>query len=233
MNISLFLRSLFHVYVPQLCRICGEELLSGERELCRKCLDGLPRTFFEIEKDNICEQRFWGVVDMHSVFSIYYFRRGEWIQRLIHKVKYNRCRELGIVLGEEIGRIMLQNDLVKDYNMLVPIPLHYKKQALRGYNQAQLLAEGISNITGLPVCPDIIKKHIDNSTQTHKDKYERYLNTHDVYSLCVSCDTLSNKHILLVDDVLTTGNTAAACARLFSNLPNTYVGVVTLGLASI
>lgn len=224
--------SMLHIAAPSVCFVCGRELTSAEKDICTSCLKHLPRTYYEREHDNICEQKFWGKVRLQSAFGIYHYRKKEQLQRIVHQFKYHGNSSICITMGEEMGRILLSQNIHKQYDALVPVPLHPKRQRMRGYNQAELLAQGISNVTGMPVKNNILKRTIYTNTQTKKNKYERYENIHEAFALNCNPQQLIGLRLLLIDDVLTSGNTAEACTSLIAQIPYTHVGVATLGNAT-
>lgn len=231
-RIKDLIEGLMYVSAPSVCFICGEELTKHEKSICRQCLGKLPRTFYERMHDNLCEQKFWGKVNIHSAFGAYYYRKDEQMQRVIHNIKYYGKRNMGIVMGEEMGRIMLSQKIEKEYDILVPVPMHPEKQRQRGYNQTEIIAQGISNATGLPIRTDILVKAKNTVSQTKKSRYERYESIHDAFELNTPSEQLIGLRFLIIDDVLTTGNTIEACAKLLTSIPYTRVGVATLACAS-
>lgn len=216
---------------PRCCLLCGKELVNGEKQLCRPCITTLPRTHFENKHDNFCEQRLWGKVDVYRAFSTYYYRKDESLRELIHHFKYRGNKELAIVLGEEMGRSILSADINKEFDILVPIPIHPKKEKSRGYNQTYYIAQGISNITGMQIRTDILSKITNTDSQTTKSKYERYESIKQAYALTASKESVKGLRMLIIDDVLTTGSTVEVCSQLLLSIPGTRVGIATLACA--
>ena len=216
---------------PRNCLLCGGELLEKEKCLCKQCSSKLPYTKFELQDNNPIEQLFWGKVEVEKASSLLYFRKGEKVQKIIHYIKYRNAKELGVSMGEIFGRRLMNTGFLTDIDVIVPVPLHPKRLKYRGYNQSELLARGIGSVSGIEVLPNAIIRHSYTETQTKKERYERHLNVHRVFNVAQE-DQIMGKHILLVDDVITTGSTLEACIVQLKRIPNTRVSVVALASAN-
>jgi ComF family protein len=190
----------------------------------------MPETGFLAENENTIEKMFWGRAEVASAASIYYFSKGSNVQKLIHQVKYKKQKELGIFLGELMGVAMLKNEEWKNFDYILPVPLHPKKEKLRGYNQSLLLAEGIAKHINAQVLSNNLIRNIFTETQTKKTRLERWKNTTDIFNL-QSPEKLYNKNILLVDDIITTGSTLEACANVLNSKAKCMVSIVTFAYA--
>lgn len=207
---------------PQICQTCANSLFKHERVVCHRCMHHLPRARFNAMPGNPVEQIFWGRAPLQFVTVAFYYNKGNAVQQLIHKFKYRGNREIGYFLGESLGEEIIK--LQSDIDLIIPVPLHPKKQRKRGFNQSEIIAQGISRKTGITVRNDILFRKAFSSTQTRKSKYDRWQNVAEIFDLKNS-DLLKNKHLLLVDDVITTGATIEACAQVLLGVEKVRVSV--------
>ncbi len=219
------------LFYPNLCLICGESLREGEEQLCLHCFNNMPRTNYHLLCDNPVEKRFWGKVPVERASSYFFFQKGSGFQKLIHELKYKGNKELGVIIGRYAAADLLQSDAFSSIDILVPVPLHPKKEAKRGYNQSNLICKGLSAILVKPVVADNLLRKLDSATQTRKGVYERYENTSGIFAV-KRVEEFAGKHLLLVDDVLTTGSTLEACIQALQTVENVKVSVFTLAVAN-
>ena len=227
--IRRIVKDLLWLVYPELCAACDKALNSGEICICTFCRYHLPRTHFHKEKDNLIEKRFWGRVPVVSATAFFHFSKGEKVQRMIHKLKYNREKEIGVHVGEWMGYELKEAEGFAKASMVVPVPLHRHRQSKRGYNQSALLAEGLSKALGIPFSEALVR-NTETPTQTRKHRYERFENVNRVFGVRNKSE-VENKHILLVDDVITTGSTLIACAECLLEVPGTKVSIATMAYA--
>lgn len=220
----------FSLVFPQVCPACGNSLYIQENSICTKCLYELPKTNFHLNKDNEVSRLFWGRVKLEAATSYYYYYKGSKFQNIIHQFKYKGQKHIGFNLGKLFG-----NDLKITYfseiDIIHPVPLHYRKLKKRGYNQSEYIARGISESMNKPVITDAVYRVTEVETQTIKSRYDRWENIKGVFKI-KNVNKLKNKHILLVDDVVTTGSTLEACASEILKLDSTKVSVATLVFAN-
>ncbi len=191
----------------------------------------MPELNFLDRNDNPIEKIFWGRVPVYRAAAIYRFSKGGTVQRLIHQVKYKKQKELGIFLGELMGIALSKHQVWQSIDYLVPVPLHPKKEKIRGYNQAGLLADGIAKHLPATVSSGNLIRNIFTETQTKKSRLERWKNTADIFRL-QKPDEFSEKHLLLIDDIITTGSTLEACINSIKNaVPDSRISVVTFAAA--
>ena len=215
---------------PNLCLSCQLPLVKGESFLCTLCKHDLPETNFHLEPDNPVAKHFWGRIKLEGAASFYYFTGKSRVQHLLHQLKYNKKPEVGIELGKLYGRQLL---LAKPYNradVVVPVPLHPKKEHLRGYNQAAKFASGLGQGLNIAVANRALKRSIFTQSQTKKTRAERVANVSRAFEVAQP-GKLKNKHVLLVDDVVTTGATLEACAQSIAEVPGTTISVATIACA--
>lgn len=198
---------------PNLCQLCGRSLFRGERSICLKCHHHLPKARFAEDASNPAAQVFWGRVPLKVVVTAFLYNKGNAVQQLIHAFKYRGVREIGILLGEELGNEILKSNYGDNIDMIIPVPLHPKKQKKRGFNQSEIIARGVASVVDAELNTSTLYRKAFSSTQTRKTKYQRWENVENIFGIKNS-DEIKNKHILLIDDVITTGATMEACAQV-------------------
>lgn len=221
-----FLNLLF----PNLCIVCGESLHKHEQQLCINCIHGIPKTNYHLVTNNPIEKRFWGKTPIHRGTAYFFFQKGSPYQKILHSLKYRGNQEVGEVLGKYAAEEL--RDLV-DFNtidVIIPVPLHPKKRKTRGYNQSECIGKGLSKILEKPIDTTSLIRIRENTTQTKKSVFERYENTEGIFIL-QNQNNLTGKHVLLVDDVLTTGSTLEACVRVLIEIEGIKVSIFTLAVA--
>ncbi len=222
--------SFFHLFFPHVCAGCGNDVLNEKSSLCMRCIDALPETNFEIHPDNPVEKLFWGRVKLIGGSSQYYFTKESLMQRLMHQFKYKGNRELGLQLGRMMGEQLLQSGRFQA-DALIPIPLFPRKEKRRGYNQATVLCLGIKESMNIPLFDKVINRPQHTETQTKKGRIERWKNMEGKFMLD-NAAAIRDKHVLLIDDVVTTGATLEACATELLKVEGVTVSVATLCVAS-
>ncbi|MBN2766972.1 MAG: ComF family protein [Paludibacteraceae bacterium] len=224
------LHEVLNLFYPDLCIICGETLQSSEHQICLACIQQIPRTHFQSLVDNPVEKRFWGKVDIYRATSFYYFHKGSPFQKLIHELKYKGNKEIGEVMGRLAALEMLESPDFSSVDFIIPVPLHPKKLALRGYNQSECIARGLSDILRKPIDTHSLVRVMENTTQTRKSVFERFQNTSGIFEYKEGL-VPDGSHLLLVDDVLTTGSTLEAAVTSLSAIPGVRISIFTLAVA--
>ena len=223
--------SLLHVVFPHVCDGCGSDLLNIESRLCIRCLASLPETNFEIHPNNPVEKDFWGRLPIANGSAHLYFTKESLVQHLMHQLKYKGNKDLGLQLGRLMGVALKNAVRFNDIGALVPLPLFPTKEKKRGYNQATVLCEGIAEILSLPVLSKVITRPQQTETQTKKGRIERWKNIEGKFQV-IDPVAIQNKHLLLVDDVVTTGATLEACGHELLTAGNVKLSIATLCVAS-
>jgi ComF family protein len=195
---------------PNLCGGCLRPIYFGESIICTSCLFEIPYTDDHLNLENRVAKQFWARIQFDAAMSLLQFKKGTRVQNMLHQLKYKGKKELGHLLGTMIGDKLLISVLYKDIDLIIPVPMHKKKLYTRGYNQSLCIAEGIAQVLGCPVSHDALQKVKETATQTHKGRLSRNENMASVFEV-VAPFKLQGKHILLVDDVITTGATIEAC----------------------
>ena len=206
-----YLNGLLHLFYPQICFGCGSDTLDQSMPLCNACIKGLPYTeFFSIE-ENPVEKIFWGRVQVQSAGALLFFTKDSLVQTLMVQLKYHHNKKVGILFGELIGAAIITASSFKTIDLLVPIPIRKTKLNTRGYNQSQVICMGIEQVCKIPIGNYLSKKR-STSTQTKKDRNSRLQSIPDLFTL-THPEKLKGKHVLIVDDVLTTGATIEAAVH--------------------
>jgi len=215
---------------PRYCIICGCKLTQSEEHICVACNMSLHRTNFHTQENNPVEQLFWGRIPIVNATSFFHYD-SEGHRRLLHSIKYFSNPHLGKYLGKMLAEEIKNSGFFDEIDIIVPVPLHWIKRMKRGYNQSAFIAEGIHQATGIPIVTDAVKRIHNNKTQTLLEQhFQRWENVKDVFKL-TKPDKLKGKHILIVDDVLTTGATTVACAQEIMKAGDVKFTVVSLAFA--
>jgi len=204
--------SVLHLLFPHVCSGCGSDLLSEESFLCMRCLAEMPETNFHLYANNPVEKIFWGRLPLASATAHYYFNKESLMQRLMHQLKYKGDKELGRQLGRLIGSDLLKTERFSGVDALIPLPLFATREKRRGYNQATVLCEGIAEVIHAAVLTDVIIRSRQTESQTKKGRVERWENMDGKFEL-LDPEEIENKHIWLIDDIITTGATLEACGQ--------------------
>lgn len=221
---------LLSVFLPRTCAACGRTLKDWEECLCLTCMAGLPLTRFHRDPANPLAEVFWGRVRIEQTVAWFYFRKGSAYQEVLHNLKYNNRPEIGIFLGKQIGYELKHSTVFIRPDIIIPVPLHRKKLRKRGYNQSEKIARGISFSMDIPLDTCTLYRSARTDTQTRKSRFDRYLNVSGKFAIR-DPSPIENSHVLLVDDVVTTGATLEACAEVLLAVPGVKVSVATVAWA--
>ncbi len=224
-----YFRDIADFFFPRTCEVCGRVLLHEEEHICLQCMMDMPRTDFVRCPDNAMAQLFYGKLPVERAASYFYFAKGSDYRRLIHRIKYNGKKECGRYLGMMMAREW-GGDFFAGIDYIVPVPLHPRKERKRGYNQSEWIAQGISDETGIPLYVGGLVCRTQRESQTQKGIYERYLATQESFELLPDTP-LVGAHVLVVDDVVTTGATLLACGEALMKGGVHAVSMATLAAA--
>ncbi|WEK19719.1 MAG: phosphoribosyltransferase family protein [Candidatus Pedobacter colombiensis] len=225
-----FLSDLVALLFPNLCCGCSTSLYHGEEQLCTKCIYYLPYTDHHLHTENAAARQLWGRLPCHAVMSLLYFKKGARTQNIIHNLKYRGRKDLGIKLGNMIAQKLLLSTAYDGIDLIVPVPLHRRREHQRGYNQSLCIAQGISSVLKVPVNTYCLLRKRSTTTQTKKGRYNRFENMLGVFSI-TDPTMLKGKHILLVDDVITTGATLEACGIVLFEAKISKLSIATVAFA--
>ena len=222
---------LLSLFSPPVCCACATALVRGEQTLCVNCLMKLPQTNFHRFRDNMIEKSFWGRIRIERATSFFFFVKGSNFQHLLHALKYKGRSEIGVYLGKRFGNELITESDFSHFDCIIPVPLHRDKLKKRGYNQSEMIARGMSKAMDIPVDTKTLVRSTFTETQTKKSRIERWENVKSVFAVNAGSN-LNGRHVLLVDDVLTTGATIEGCAQaLLKEYPTVKISVATLAFA--
>jgi ComF family protein len=217
---------------PRLCYACGNQLMRNESLICTECFVVIPRTNYHFTEDNPVAQLFWGRCLIEKAAAFSYYNKGSRIRKLIHNLKYNGIREIGYDLGRLYGLSLKTSGFINDIDIIIPVPLHPMKKRIRGFNQSETISMGIADATHLPVDIKSLARVLVSATQTKRSRYERWTNVEGIFQVLDS-QTIMGKHVLLVDDVITTGSTIESCTNELLKIEGVRVSVVALAFAVV
>lgn len=231
-KIKQWLSAAADMAMPRTCPVCGKTLDGDERWICRKCLASLPRTRYEEVPFNTMEQHFAGQVPIERATAYFFYEKGSPYASILHDIKYHNTPSMGRWLTARAVNDMAGSRFFDGIDVVTAVPLHRSKLAQRGYNQSEYLARGIADALNIPYV-EMLKAVRPHSTQTHKGAMDRWLNIQGNYALRRESEVWAGKHILLVDDVVTTGATLIVCATALREIPNVTVSLFTLAAARL
>lgn len=225
-----YFSDLFSLVFPKLCLVCKTQLLDCEEHICLSCQHQLPLTQFHAIKENPLEQLFWGKVEIEAATALYYYQKKSSLQQLLHHLKYKNKQALGKKLGRMLGEELKDTSFAEKIDCVIAVPLHRKRKRKRGYNQSELLAKGAADALELSYNFTSLRRTIANPTQTTKGTYARWENVAGIFEV-VDKDQLKNKHVLLIDDVVTTGATLESCALSLQNIDGIKISIACIAIA--
>lgn len=215
---------------PRLCVVCGRRLAPTERSLCSVCVLHLPRTTYQFTpEDNLMARLFWGQVPIERSAALMFYEPHSEMAQMVYRLKYDNRPDIGEDLGRLMASEMQMARFFDDIDFLLPVPLSPKRLRQRGYNQSEMLTVGINDITKIPVVTNVLKRRFFHQSQTTLSRQDRQENVTDMFCLS-KADVLQGKHVLLVDDICTTGATLTACANVLKEIPSVRISILTLGL---
>ncbi len=228
-TISIWSR-LLDLISPRACTICGHRLAIEEEVLCTTCNLHLPRTCFSANAyDNEMARRFWGRIPIERAAGLFYYEAGSEVSHMIHTLKYRNHPEIGTFLGHMTAKEFSADGFFDGIDMIMPIPLERKRQRQRGYNQSEEIAKGVAEVTGLPIVHDAVERISFSGSQTRKSLRQRMENVEGAFRWTGKAN-LQDKHLLVVDDIVTSGATVCSCVESMMPHCNLRVSVMSLGV---
>ncbi len=225
-----WLQGLGHMMFPTVCRSCGLPLQEMDDVVCISCLYQLPRTYYHKYAQNPVYQKFWGRIPAVQAFSFLHFQKGNVVQTLLHALKYSNRQDIGERLGYLFGKELTESGF-HGPELIVPLPLHPNKLRARGYNQCDPIGRGLAKGTGIPLASDgLVVRVVANPTQTRKSRFDRWTNVERIFEV-KQPEKLDGKHILLIDDVVTTGSTLESCGHTLLEAGAGALSIATLASA--
>jgi len=226
-----FWHRLLDLISPRLCVVCGHRLTVTEEVICARCNFHLPRTGFQHNAyENDMAKLFWGQIPIERATAFFYYEAHAETANILYELKYKDHPEIGEIFGRMFAAEIKSAGFFDGIDGIVPVPLAKKRQRQRGYNQSEEIAQGISEITGLPIYKKVVKRISFKGSQTNKGRWDRQENVERVFDL-IDAEAVSNKHLLLIDDVVTTGATCIACAKVLCQSANVRISILSLGFA--
>ncbi len=225
-----YFEDLFAIIFPNNCNACGKALYKHEELICNYCKAHLPYTNFHTIIDNPVEKVFWGRVQFQTAATLLYFHKGSRVQSLMHRFKYKGKKEIGHYLGLIYGEVLKRDAVLNNAELIIPVPLHPEKLRKRGYNQSLWFAKGLAQVLQIPVEEENLVRVVASLTQTRKSRYERWENVESIFEV-KHPERLQNKHLILVDDVITTGATIEACAQTLLKAASCKISCLALAYA--
>ena len=219
-----------HLFYPHICTGCGTDILADDNLLCAKCFVNLPATLYAEHPNNPIEKIFFGRMPVAAAHAEFYFAKESLIQHLIHQLKYKGNKEIGVYLGEMMGRTLQKSGRFNNIDGLIPLPLYPDKERKRGYNQAAVICNGMSAVMNVPVYNNVLIRRQFTETQTKKHRIERWENVAESFAV-KNEELIKGKHLLLVDDVITTGATLEASGSRLLKIEGVKLSIATLTTA--
>lgn len=217
---------------PRFCCVCGRRLTPGEETTCITCLDHLPLTRLKGKRGNVVERLFWDEkICARRANSFIYYEPESPYSHIFFKFKYHNQPELAVAFGRMMAQDLADTNFFDDIDMMVPVPLSKARQKERGYNQSERLAHGVSKIAQLPIEEKAIQRVVDNPTQTQLHTSERTENVKNIFQL-THPELVKGKHILIIDDTITTGSTIRSCAHELVKAGNVNISILSLGIST-
>ena len=217
------------LFYPDYCFACGRKMLGNETMVCSECSLHLPRTDFHTYSPNPMEKLFWGRVSIEAATAYFQFKKGGGVQSLVHHLKYRDHPEIGVYFGRLLGYNLCENEILASVDAIVPIPLHPKKQRRRGYNQSEAIADGIAESLHRPVWNRVLARKVFTATQTKRSTFQRWENVSEIFEV-TDAVRIAGRHLLLVDDVVTTGSTLEAAAQALVKVEGVRVSLAALAM---
>lgn len=228
-KIKTYLKDFVNLFFPDLCIVCNNHLLNQEELICTSCLFHLPKTNFHKQIDNPVSKLFWGRTKLEYATGLFFFNKGSKYQSMMHQFKYHGKKEIGFVLGRYFGS-QIKESVFNEIDVIIPVPLHKSKLRKRGYNQSEWLGMGMAKSLNKPLDILSLVRSVATETQTRKSRFDRWKNVEKIFQI-TDHKMLEGKHVLIVDDVVTTGSTLEACVSAVLEVKNTKVSIATLAVA--
>lgn len=222
-----FITDILHLFYPDLCFCCHSDLTKNEHIVCISCRHDLPETHFSTEKDNLVEKTFYGRIPLVSGTALFYFSKKSHVQALIHQLKYKNQQQIGKMLGHWLGKQLLASNRFNTINCIIPVPLHAKRFKKRGYNQVTTFGQSLSEELNIPVVNNNLVRISSTETQSKKLRLERSKNIKELFHV-LDPTAFENKHILLIDDIITTGATLEACYLALQRIKNFKISIASM-----
>lgn len=230
-RLTIICKEFVDFMMPRTCAACGQRLSVGEHVICGMCSYDMPRTNHSSKPlDNELAQLFWIQIPVERAAALFYYKAHTRTSRIIYKLKYFDRPDIGVGMGRMAASEFMQNGFFDGIDCIVPVPLTRARRKERGYNQSEMIARGVSSITGIRMVADAVRRTTFSESQTRKDRWERMDNVGEVFE-CTCDSNIKGSHVLIVDDVITTGATIIGCASALVKAGALKISVMSLGYA--
>ena len=209
------LSSVLNLFFPNTCHACNAILTDNELDICVSCRHELPLTNYHFDRPETLKKIFYERVQLEAATALFYFHKRGRVQQLLHQLKYKGKEDIGRVFGNWLGAELLESPYFESIDVVIPVPIHSKKLKQRGYNQVALFAQHIAKVLNVSYQEDILLKSTNTKTQVFQSREVRFQSVADSF-YTQNLDTIANTHVLLVDDIITTGATIEACAAVLN-----------------
>jgi ComF family protein len=225
-----FWNRLFDLVAPRTCAICDSRLSPSEEAVCAKCLLHLPLTHYELSPyDNPMARLFWGLLPVERAAALFFYEPRSEMAKFIYDLKYFQRPDIGVTMGTMATRLFAPHDFFTGIDAIVPVPITRSRRWHRGYNQSEQIAYGISSVTALPIYKKVVVRDYFTESQSHKNAMERRGNVANAFRL-KDAEKIRGKHLLVVDDIVTTGSTVIACGEELCKAEGVKLSILSLGL---
>lgn len=224
------LKSVINLFFPKVCHSCKLQLTDNEHLICTECRHHLPVTNFHVNNKDFLSKLLYGRVEITNGTALLKFEKKGHVQQLIHELKYRGQQDIGVFLGNWLGEELSNIESYKDIDLVIPVPLHKNKLRRRGYNQVTKFGQQIAKALHTNYNENILLKITNTSSQVNKKRFARWANNEELFSL-INKEAIENKHILLVDDIITTGATLEACIQVLNKANNVNISIATMAIA--
>lgn len=225
------LKNLIDIFFPKVCYACNNILHDNELYVCTSCRHDLPVTNFHFNNDKTVANIFYGRSKIENATALLWFEKKGITQKLIHNLKYRGFEEIGLFLGGWLGEELKNLEDYKGIDAVIPVPLHKKKQRKRGYNQVTKFGKQLAKALQVEFIDDVLIKTTNTNSQVHKNRISRWFKNPEIFK-AINIEKIANKHILLVDDLVTTGSTLESCILVLQKAPNIKISIATMAVAS-
>jgi ComF family protein len=224
------LQSVLDLFFPKVCYACQFQLSDNEQYICTNCRHNLPVTNFHLDNDDFVLKTFYGRAKIEHATALLRFEKKGITQQLIHNLKYKGYEEIGVLLGKWLGEELKEIDAYQAIDMVIPVPLHKKKLRKRGYNQVAKFGQEIAKQLNTSYCDDVLIKITNTKSQVNKNRFSRWISNDELFTI-QNKEKINNKHILLVDDIITSGATMEACISVLNKAQNVKISIVAMAIA--
>ncbi|MDA9334617.1 phosphoribosyltransferase family protein [Flavobacteriaceae bacterium] len=223
------LSQLVNLFFPKTCQACNHVLTDYETHICVKCRHELPLTNYHYERPKVVKKIFYGRVELEAATALFYFHKEGLVQHLLHKLKYKGQEQLGQVFGVWLGAELQESSYFKSIDVVIPVPVHSKKLKQRGYNQVALFAKHLAKSLNAYYDDSVLLKSMNTKTQVFQSREERFQSVANTF-YAKNLSRIDGKHVLLVDDVITTGATIEACALVLNSVAKIRLSLATIAI---